>query len=72
MTNRYLVQMQLQKNSRGIKLPEVHGVKKTLNTNTLPKKQKLSPQIKKNVKMKLRLGHGRTGKNSRNPKLQKN
>ena len=38
MTDIYLVQMQLQTKSSGIKLPEVHGVKKTLDTNTLPEK----------------------------------
>ena len=34
--DRYLVQMQLQTKSSGIKLPEAHGVKKTFDTNTLP------------------------------------
>ena len=36
--NRYLVQMCLQTKSSAIKLPEAHGVKKTLDTNLLPKK----------------------------------
>ena len=43
MTDRYLVQMQLQTKSNQIKLPEVHGVKKTMDTNTLPEKWKIAP-----------------------------
>ena len=46
-TDRYLVQTQLQTKLSRIKLPEVHGVKKTLDTNTLPVKQKIDPQIKR-------------------------
>ena len=38
MKERYLVQTLLQTNSGGINLPEVHGAKKTLDTNLLPKK----------------------------------
>ena len=37
---RYLVQMHLQTKSSGIKLPEVHGVKKTLDTSLLPKENR--------------------------------
>ena len=37
---RYLVQMCLQTKSSGIKLPDVHGVKKILDTNLLPKNRK--------------------------------
>ena len=46
-TDRYLVQVQSQTKSSGIKLPEVHGVKKTLDTNTLPEKQKNGPSNKR-------------------------
>ena len=54
--------MQLQTKSSGIKLPEVHGIKKTLDTNTLPeKKQKITPHMKKIVEIKPRLGQGRAG-----------
>ena len=38
--DRYLVQMQLQTKSSVIKLPEDHGVKETLDTNTLLKNRK--------------------------------
>ena len=34
----YLVQTQSQAKSSGIVLPEVHGAKKTLDTNVLPEK----------------------------------
>ena len=37
MKERYLVQTCSQTKSSEIKLPEVHGVKKTLDTNLLPK-----------------------------------
>ena len=53
--------MHSQTKSSTIKLPVVHGVKKTLDTNLLPKKQKVISQIKKNVKNKPRLGQGRAG-----------
>ena len=43
--DRYLVQMQWQTKSSGIKLPEVHSVKETLATNTLPKKQKIKRML---------------------------
>ena len=71
MTDRYLVKTGFQTKSSGIKLPEVHGVKKTLDTKALPEKQKIAPQIKKNVEIKPRLGQGRTGIKCKKPKLQK-
>ena len=37
------MQMQLQTNSSGIKLPEVHGIKKTLDTNIVLKKTENRP-----------------------------
>ena len=42
-TDKYLVQSGSQTKSSGIKLPEVHGIKKILDTNTLPEKQKNGP-----------------------------
>ena len=43
-----------------MKLLEVHGVKKTLDTNLLPEKQKTIPQIINNINnIKPRLGQGR-------------
>ena len=56
MMDRYLVQTQSQTKSSGIKLPEVHGIKKTLDTNSLPERQ-----VKINPKIKPRLGQGRAG-----------
>ena len=38
-TDNYLVQTQSQTKSSWIILPEVHGVKKILDTNSLPEKQ---------------------------------
>ena len=40
LTDRYLVQMQSQTKPTGVSLPEVHGTKKTLGTNTLIEKGK--------------------------------
>ena len=53
--DRYLVQMCLKTKSSGIMLPEVHGLKKTLDTNLLPEEQKIISQIKKKVENKPRL-----------------
>ena len=64
---RYLVQTPLQTKSSGIKLPEVHGVKKTLDTNLVAKKQKVISQIKKTIENKPRLGQGRAGIRHRQP-----
>ena len=54
--DRYVVQTCSQTKSSGIKLPEVHGVKKTLDKNLLLEKEKIILQIKKNVENKPRLG----------------
>ena len=63
--------MQSQKKSSGIKLPEVHGVKKTLVTNLLPE-QKMIPQIISNVNnMKPRSGQGRVGTRHRKPQTSR-
>ena len=42
-------------------LPEVHGAKKTFDTNILPEKQKPQLQNKQVVKNRPRLGQGRAG-----------
>ena len=64
--------MHLQTKSSGIKLSEVHGVKKTLDTNVLLKKQKVIPQIKKTVKNKSRLEQGRAWIRQRKPQQMEN
>ena len=43
-TNKYLIQMQSQAKSSGIKLLEVHGVRKNLYPNLRPEKQYTSPK----------------------------
>ena len=72
MKDRYLVQMCLQTKSSGINLPEVHGVKKTLDTNLLPEKQKMTPQIKKGVENNPVLGQGKAGMRPRKPQQIEN
>ena len=57
----YLVQTQSQTKSSRKKLPKVHGVKKILDTNLLPERQKTAPQVKKGSEIKLRIGQGRVG-----------
>ena len=57
----FLVQTQSQKKSKGIILPEVHGVKKFLSTTSLPEKHKIAPQLKKGSEIKPGLGQGRVG-----------
>ena len=48
-----------QTKSSRIKLPEVHSVKKTLDMNLLPEKQKVIPQINfRTIENKPRLGKG--------------
>ena len=69
MMDRYLILTQSQTKSSGIKLPEVHDIKKTLDTNSLPERQKTAPQVKNNLKIKPRLGQGRAGIKCKNPTL---
>ena len=42
--DKYLIQMQSEAKSSGIKLPEVHGVEKSLNPNLRPEKQHTFPK----------------------------
>ena len=53
----YLVQTRSQASSNGIKLPEVHGVRKNLDPNIKPEKQHANP-IKDSV-VRLCIGQGR-------------
>ena len=72
LMDKYLVQTQSQTKSSRIIIPEVHGVKKILETNSLPEEQKTAPQVNKGSESKPRLGQGRAGiKCKKNPKLQK-
>ena len=61
LTDIYLVQTQSQTKSSGVILPKPHGVKKSLNRNSLPEKQKIAPQLKKGTEIKPRLGQDRVG-----------
>ena len=71
---RYLVQIRSQARSSGIKLPEVHGVGKSLDPNILPEKQVKQPLVSK-VKVpepsqtKPRLGQGRAGLRCKKPQI---
>ena len=55
----YLVQTRSQAKSCGIKVPDIHGMRKNLDTNIKPEKQNANP-ITGSV-VKLRIGQGRAG-----------
>ena len=57
--DRYIVETRSQTQSSGIKLPEVHGMRKNLDPNMKPERQHASP-IKGSV-VKLCIGQGRAG-----------
>ena len=59
LTDKCIVQTWSQTKSSGIILPEVHGVKKILDTNPLPGKEKPAPQVKNGSEIKPRIGQGR-------------
>ena len=71
----YLVQTRSQVISSGIRLPEVHDIRKRLDLNILPEKQVIKPIVTQEEKgtsmIKPRLGQGRGGlrpkKKSRTP-----
>ena len=67
--DRYLVLTQSQTKVTGITLPEVHGMKKMLETRVLPEKQKPQIQAKQAVKIRPKLGRGRAGIRHKNPNL---
>ena len=50
-----------QTKSSGIILPEVHSIKKILDSNSLSEKQKIASQIKKGSEIKPGLGQGWRG-----------
>ena len=56
-TENYLVQTQCQTKSSGIKLPEVHGMRKNLDPSILPEKEHANP-IKGSIE-KPHIGQGR-------------
>ena len=66
-----LCKLYLKTKLSGIKLPEVHGRKKTLDSNSLPEIQRTAPQVKSNPKMKPRLGQGRVGIKCKKPHIAK-
>ena len=47
---KYLVQTWSQEKSTGIKLPEVHGIGKGLDSNTGPKRQVIKPTVDRKTK----------------------
>ena len=62
----YLVQTRYQTKTSGIKLPEVHGIRKSLDPNIKPEKQQT--QTIKGVIAKPHIGQGRAGfKRSKGP-----
>ena len=64
---RYLFQTRLQTKVTGIKLPEVNGAKKMLDTNVLPENQKPQIHEKQVDKNRPRLGRHRAGIKCKKP-----
>ena len=60
-TGRYLVQMQSQTKVAGVKLPEVHDARKTIETHSPIEKQKPQLQEKQSDNNRPKLGRGRAG-----------
>ena len=58
-TDRYVVQMESQTKATGVKLPEVHCVRKTIIVNTPIEKQKPQIQEKQVDNNRPKLGRGR-------------
>ena len=63
--SKYLVQMCSQAKTSGTKLPEVHGVEKSLNPNLRPEKQHAI--TKQGKPERLQMGQGRAGSKRRKP-----
>ena len=63
--SKYLVQMCSQAKTSGTKLPEVHGLEKSLNPNLRPEKQHAI--TKQGKPEKPWMGQGRAGSNRRKP-----
>ena len=62
---KYLIQTCSQSNTSSTKLPEVHGIKKELDSNLRPEKQHAMP--KQGILEKLQVGQGRAGLGRRRP-----
>ena len=60
-TGRYLVQMQSQMKVAGVKLPEVHGTRKTIETHSPIEKQKPQIQERQLDNNRPKLGRGIAG-----------
>ena len=65
--SRYLVQMQSQTKAAGVKLPEVHGTRKTIAVSTPIEKQKPQIQERQVNNNRPRLGRGRVGMQCKHP-----
>ena len=63
--SKYLVQLHSQAKTSGTKLPEVHGVEKSLNPNLRPEKQLAIPKQGKSERPQM--GQGRAGSKRRKP-----
>ena len=63
--DKYLIQMKSQTKSRGIKLPEVHGMKRNLDPNLKPEKQHTLPN--QGSLERLHIGQGRAGSKRKRP-----
>ena len=61
--SKYLVQMHSQAKTSGTKLPEVHGVEKSLNPNLRPETQHAIPKQGKSERPQI--GQGRAGSKRR-------
>ena len=61
LTDRYIVQMQSQTKAAGVKLPEVHGARKTIQIHSSIEKQKPQIQDRKVDNNRPKLGRGRAG-----------
>ena len=67
-SERYLVQTQSQTKCSGIKLPEVHGVSKSLDSNIQLEKQNIKPlKGNKIPQERPQIGQGRAGMRKRRP-----
>ena len=62
---KYLIQMRSQAKSNGIKLPEVHDMRKSLDPNLKPEKQHAIPR--QGSKERLCTGQGRAGSRRKRP-----
>ena len=62
---KYLIQTRSQTKTNSTKLPEVHGIKKELDTNLRPEKQHAMP--KQGILERLQVGQGRAGLRRRRP-----